>query len=191
MAILRDDGLYRHLRFRRPTTWAYGFDITTWPGYLCFSGDMGCYVFSRIPDMLEFFRDGRSDGQPLRVDLGYWSEKVQAMDRCGGLETYSPDRFREAIDRWLDDAGASHDLRMAVADEVLSRADDGEHEAVRAAMGFEHDGFQFDTFWEVRVREPSVRIIWCCYALAWAVRKYDERALVPAAGGAPGREGGQ
>ena len=27
------------------------FDIVTWPGYLCYSGDMGCFVFTRLPDM--------------------------------------------------------------------------------------------------------------------------------------------
>ena len=41
MTILRDDGLYRHLRFKRPNTSSYYFDIITWPGYLAITGDMG------------------------------------------------------------------------------------------------------------------------------------------------------
>ena len=48
VVILRDDGVYRHIRFKRPTTMCMHFDLVTWPGYLCYSGDMGCFVFSRL-----------------------------------------------------------------------------------------------------------------------------------------------
>lgn len=34
LEVIREDGLYRHLRFSRPNTRAYSFDIVTWPGYL-------------------------------------------------------------------------------------------------------------------------------------------------------------
>lgn len=54
--VIRDDGVDRHLRFRRPGTMSMHFDILTWPGYLCYTGDMGSYVFRRTEDMLEFFR---------------------------------------------------------------------------------------------------------------------------------------
>jgi hypothetical protein len=181
MTVRLDSGLYRSIRFQRPGTWNMAFDIATWPGFLCFSGDMGCYVFSRVPDMLEFFR-GKPEG-PLRIDLGYWAEKVQAQDRCCGVEEYSPEKFRERVDWWLTsggDEGPPQDLRDAVADEVLSRADDGEHEAMRAAMEFEHEGFRFEDFWEARVRDYTHRFVWCCYALAWAVRKYDAETVAVA-----------
>ena len=32
LTVRRDDGLYRHLRFQKPGTWIYGFDLITWPG---------------------------------------------------------------------------------------------------------------------------------------------------------------
>lgn len=44
--VLMDSGVYRHLRVRRSGTYCMGFDIVTYPGYLCYSGDMGTYVFS-------------------------------------------------------------------------------------------------------------------------------------------------
>lgn len=47
MTVIKDDGVYRHLRFRRPDTNCYSFDILTWPGYLAYVGDMGDYVFQR------------------------------------------------------------------------------------------------------------------------------------------------
>ena len=48
MIVLRDDGVYRHIRFKKPGTGCMHFDLVTWPGYLCYSGDMGCYVFCRL-----------------------------------------------------------------------------------------------------------------------------------------------
>lgn len=74
--ILKDDGLYRHLVFKRPCTNCCRFDIVTYPGYLVISGDMGCQVFSRLTDMFEFFRTddrdfnkNRSGG--LRINPSY------------------------------------------------------------------------------------------------------------------------
>ncbi len=45
--IKNDDGLYRNITVKKPDSSIYGYKITTWPGYLCISGDMGTYVFSR------------------------------------------------------------------------------------------------------------------------------------------------
>jgi hypothetical protein len=49
-----------------------GFDVVTWPGHLSISGDMGCFVFTRVDDMFTFFR-GHEDAP----NLGYsakWGE---------------------------------------------------------------------------------------------------------------------
>ncbi len=59
MHVLHEDGLYRHIRFKKPGTSCMHFDLITYPGYLVYSGDMGCYVFSRLPDMFELFRADR------------------------------------------------------------------------------------------------------------------------------------
>lgn len=177
MTVLRDDGLYRHVRFQDPKTCNCYFDLTTWPGYLTFSGDMGCFVFSRIPDMFQFFRIDNVPGSPfvLRINPYYWSEKVEAVDHHGAIEKYSPELFKRQIARWLDNREASANLRDAVEEEVLTHADD-EHDAMRAAMEFEHEGFRFEDFYEVEVKEYTYRFLWCCYAVAWGVRTYDERA---------------
>jgi hypothetical protein len=187
MAVLLDDGLYRHVRFSKPGTWSMGFDLTTWPGYLCFSGDMGCYVFSRLPDMFKFFRQAGVGP----IDFRYWAEKVQAADRSVGIEEFSPALFRDAVERCVslyggagggeDEPAVPQDLRDAVGDRVLSRADDGEHEALRAAMEFEHEGFTFRDFWEYGVRDYTYRFLWCCHAIAWAVRQWDAAGAGPEA----------
>ena len=176
MAVLRDDGLYRHVRFRVGTSWHMSFDVTTWPGYLTFTGDMGSFIFARIPDMFEFFRSPVPGSANLSINPGYWGEKIQAVDRNSGIEEYSPERFRKLIAEWLDDAEASSELRAAVDDEVLAYVDDGERDAVGAAIEFEFKGRRpFADFWEVDVKDYTYRFMWCCYALAWAVRMYDGR----------------
>lgn len=69
LEIIRDDGLYRHLRMKQPGTSCYYFDVITWPGYLTVTGDMGTWTFSRIADMFDFFGPWQ-DG----INTGYWSE---------------------------------------------------------------------------------------------------------------------
>jgi hypothetical protein len=176
MTAFRDDGLYRHLRFRNSKSWAYGFDLVTWPGYLAYTGDMGCYAFARLPDMFFFFRDGRPSGEPLAINPGYWGEKVEAVDRNGPVREFSEARFRLKIKEWLDEAGASREVRRAVKEYVLSMAGEGEHRALTAAHEFEFDGFRFVDFWEADCREFGSRFLWCCHALPWAIRLYDRIA---------------
>ena len=173
LEIIRSDGLDRHLRYRKPGTYCMGFDIITWPGHLCFTGDMGTFVFARIADMFEFFRE--SDGRG--INPGYWLEKVLACDRHGGVEEFSPELFREAIERRLDEAEASPGVREAVREEVLSAAHDGEHEAQRAAFEFERDGFRFQDFWETDCRDYTYHFIWCCHALVWGIAQFDRECL--------------
>lgn len=172
MIVKKDDGLYRHLTFTRPGTNCYRFDLVTWPGYLAYSGDMGCFVFSRIADMFEFFRpDEGKEG--LRINLGYWAEKIEARDR-DGVKEYSADRFIEHVQRRLDELEASERDRRAAKFEVLDQAHDGSHAAYSAAMSFKGpDGTKFTDFYEYDSTEYTYRFIWCCYALAWGIRQFD------------------
>ena len=96
MEVLRDDGVYRHLRFKKPRSCDMQFELLTYPGALCYSGDMGSYVFERLPDMFEFFRTGLRDPGRLAVNLSYWSEKIVAADR-DGVRKYSAKLFEDAV----------------------------------------------------------------------------------------------
>lgn len=72
MSVLHDDGLYRHLRFAKPGTGIYAFEVVTWPGCLAYRGDMGnSWVFMREVDMVPWFRSGPD------INPGYWLQKVQ------------------------------------------------------------------------------------------------------------------
>lgn len=171
LAVIRDDGIDRHIRFRRPNTIVANFDLITWSGYLCISGDMGTYVFSRIPDMFEFFR---SETGELKINEGYWAEKVQAIDRHSGVTKYSPDKFRQQVKWWLDSGEASRATRKAATEQVLSHADDGEFWAMRAATEFEYEDFRLSDFWEANLHEYTYQFVWCCYAMVWGIQQYDK-----------------
>jgi hypothetical protein len=211
MAVLLDKGVYRHLQFKDNGSNVMWFDIVTWPGFLAYSGDMGCFVFSRLKDMFEFFRTRPRDEKldALHINLGYWAEKLEAVDRCGrepGAKQFSPEIFRERVEehvtQWIEEFKEEYDsdkeetakqreafaeeLREAVEDDVTSRADDGEHEARRALndFSFTFNGpdrfcptnghkYEFSDTWEWSLGEYTYRFIWCCYAIAWAIRQYD------------------
>lgn len=212
MTVIRDDGLHRHLRFRKapPAGSEYWFDLITWPGTLCIDGDMGTYVFRRLEDMFEFFRTDREynekRGHKLGINLSYWSEKLQAP-KPKQAEEFSSESFRanvkEAFDNWVesnkpyadDDCedctkeqreafdAAKAELWEGLWDDVLSCMGDGEVRAFDAANEFrwEKDSWHFnmDDCWEWNCKEYTFHFIWCCYAIAWGIKTYDESRAQP------------
>lgn len=201
LQVIRDDGVNRHIRFRRPDTGCYHFDLITWPGILCYTGDMGTYVFQRTTDMFEFFRIDRThrrDPSKLAINLSYWTEKLIAVDgnRGGGkVKEFDKDKFTRVINEYrmqwmraakdsgsLDKAGR-RGLWEAVDDEVLRLLEDGAERATLAAYDFRHDhtanprrpyGWHFEDLFEHDFTEYTHSIVWCCYALAWGIEQYDQ-----------------
>ena len=185
MSIIRDDGVNRHVRFKREGSSTYLFDLITWPGYLCYCGDMGTYVFRRIEDMFEFFRTDRGDfnfnKNGLSINPGYWGEKLESVSRFGeGFKAYSQDKFKSIINERVESYILDEEKSTESADSLKEAVDDVlsccefEHDARQAANDFEHEGFSFHDFWESDLTEYTYHFIWCCYALAWAVKQYDE-----------------
>lgn len=177
ITIKQDDGCFRHIIFRRPDSGTYRFNLTTWPGYLCISGDMGTYVFSRLSDMFDFFRRDE-----LEINSGYWHEKlVSSCTRCGS-EEYSENKFRKYVmenfeyaaeqNGWDEEEKAER--LEEVQDQVLCYAEDGLHEAMRAALEFKSDDWNLNDFWEYSLEEYTHHFIWILYAIVWGIQKYDK-----------------
>lgn len=188
LTIAHDQGLYRHLRFRRPDTGLYWFDLITWPGHLAFVGDMGSYVFARIDDMLGFFLSGRG------INPSYWAEKLQGDPGGPGsvlgysehlFRAHVTDAFREHADRhgWvLTDIA---DLWARIEDDVLAWGYD-ENSARDALRDFTWkpedsfddellpDPFSFglDAAWDWQLRDYSYRFLYCCHAIRWGAEQY-------------------
>lgn len=181
MDVRRDDGIYRNIRFQKPERINHYFDVTTWPGMLCISGDMGCYVFSRVTDMFKFFRGVRPyirGDKTLGINLGYWHEKVRAECATDGCEEYDPSEFKRIINRIIYSGGWPKAVRDEVKDQVLTYAEEDEHAAKRAAYEFSctHDGkrYEFQDLWGYgNCKRYTYRFVWCCYAIVWAIQTYD------------------
>lgn len=187
--VLKDDGVYRHLRFKRPDSSAMHFELVTWPGHLSYSGDMGSFTFSRLTDMFEFFR--REASGDLRINPCYWSEKLVAADRQDGFKEFCQEKFERALCEhvfgWMREhrtettAYERRELWGAVKDEVLSLNDDSSGSRRQAAahdfihrVNKEVGNFYFRDFWETDVAQFTDRFVWCCYALTWGVAQYDQ-----------------
>lgn len=182
MTVRRDDGLYRHVTFANPGTGIRHFHLTTWPGYLAVSGDMGAFMFTRELDMFGFFRASRY------VNTGYWAEKMVAQDRwCApGGKVYSPAAakawLRDQFAEWagqLDpdgpvDTGIRGHLTQGLAG--LLEAADVEDELRAGLEDFTVDGFpdaRFSDVWELSWNETDYHLQWVLYAIRWGIGVYD------------------
>lgn len=188
--IIKDDGVYRHIKFASPGTSAMSFELTTWPGHLCYSGDMGDFVFFRLNDMFNFFRTDsespRAKGETLYINTGYWGEKCVAIDKIDGIRTFSPENFTDNVKDWLEeyledekDEEFKAALTEAVQDELLDYADSMIEQEAREALNdfsfrYKNDRIvEISDTWEWTLTEKSFRFVWCCYAIVWGIMQYD------------------
>lgn len=186
MTIVRDDRFNRHLRFRNPESGSYWFDLITWDGYLCISGDCGTYVFRRIPDMFDFFIMDKSDfnndpNKTLHINTVYWEEKCEAFSRHGGVKEFSPELFesniKEAFDEYFGGevrAAFKADCWDEITSDLFGYSQSEEYDAMRKAIDFEHpdSGLTFQDFGEVDCREYTFSYLWNLYAIVWGILKY-------------------
>lgn len=159
ITVLLNQGLHRHYRCRKPTSSTYWFDIITWPGCLCIRGDMGCFVFARLDDMLEFFSDGT-----LR-DIRYCAEKLQSS--------------RDAAEEWCPEI-----LQEYLEDEIRDAERGEDRNRVRAQVEEVRDALvEYETEWQAAVAIvesglcegcdlPSLKtwkidFLWCLNAIGW------------------------
>jgi hypothetical protein len=172
MIVLHDDGLYRHLRFKKPGTMNYYFDLVTWPGVLTITGDMGTYVFSRIEDMFNFFND------PY-INAGYWGEKLRASK---DYKRFSEERLEQRVREYLDedpmvqemtDDERTH-LWERIEYEILGAgSSDLAHEALSDFVYMDTDpAIEFTDTWEWNFEDYTWQYLWSCAAIQWGIAKY-------------------
>lgn len=121
-----------------------------------------------------------------------------AVDRSGHKE-FDEAKFRQVVmehligwlreHRDLTTKDERRDLWEAVVNEVIHA--DGDSNGMRkqiAAHDFYHRvnltkglNFSFQDFWENSFEDYTMRFYWACYAIAWAVRRYDAAKTTEAA----------
>ena len=193
MKVIRDDGVHRHLSFSDNGSCFYKFDLITWPGSLCITGDCGTYVFSRLEDMFNFFRMKKNDfnyseKRKLNINTGYWGEKLQAIDVNGGYMEFSEDTFKNVLindvnEYWeFDSEEEKAEVLEQLEDEVFSRMEGDESHDYRLADDFKSDkGHQFIDLWDHSFKEYTFRYTWCLYAIVHGISVYDQSKLEKAA----------
>lgn len=196
MVVIADDGdVSRTLRFMKPNTYIYGFELVTWPGYLAISGDGGNFLFNRTRDMFEFFA-GEPSGS---INLHYWSEKLRAPDPRA-TRVFSLAKWVEAVEKWRDSTIAVHkmmskdaeDFRAEVRASLIDTAPLTSHEAIAHAREFSFTLSQHTTAirepgrairieepWEWDYTEWDTRFVWCCWAVQWGIETYRKEAPLP------------
>jgi hypothetical protein len=193
MTIVHEAGEVRHIRFARPGTNHLSFNLTTVPGYLMITGDMGAWTFTRLRDMFEFFRTPERYGPGLHINLSYWSEKLTACDCSGrhpsdGATEFDREKFAAIVRRQGKDLlreakadGHDKEHRAAMLEdlrELLSDIDtDDEHHAYRCANEWSfrigQTRYRFSDLWDHDFRSYAHSFVWACYAIAWGIQQYD------------------
>lgn len=187
MRVLKDDGLYRHLRFAKPGTGINHFDLITWPGHLSIGGDRDGYVFARIPDMFEFFR-AKSGWNSSTINPQYWAEKLTTRVP---VKAYDEGLFRQLVVEYFVDAVRGGDtpkgLGRAIRDEILDDTDIGFEDGARIALrDFEwpyelpadqkpRPPWRFDEhcLWEWDFTDWDFHYLYACHAIQWGIEQYD------------------
>jgi hypothetical protein len=143
MTIMLDDGVFRSIRFAKPNDSNLHFTLTTWNGYLGYTGDMGCFVFSRMSDMFEFFRP-RNPESPLRINPGYWSEKIQATDWRGGHEEYSREAFTAELEEQVQSFLKDNEDEIATIERLANgkKVEAELRESIQSEILYDFEDFQ-------------------------------------------------
>lgn len=175
MEIALDQGLYRHLRFRKPGTGFNWFELITTPGQLTFRGDMGTYVFSRDEDMFAFFELSRG------INAHYRAEKVQAQDINSPVREFSRDLFIQSVieqfwysrENLENPAEVWREIREQLLDDEYGPSGN-ETLAYSAAMDFRTGGFEFYDVAEWRMKAFSFHYLYSLHAIVDGIRRYRE-----------------
>lgn len=186
LAVLHDDGLYRHLRFQTPGNGSsYGYDLITWPYNLTIrAGWTFTFSIDATEDMLDLFRRTAFPGE---INPSYWQEKVTAgRDQ---IESFSEELLKKAIEdtvqQW-EQGGPVEGLREAVQEHFFGEwpeySLERREEANRALNDFSFKPrnakpgdypYSFDDWWEWRLTEYSPGFLWCCHAIRHGVSLYE------------------
>lgn len=161
VTVLREDGLYRHYRCQQPGTWHMGFDVVTWPGFLCYYGDMGSFLFERTEDMIAFMRGSA-------MSFGYAAEKCVAACR-DGTEEFTAAAFNAALSRCVAESEGS----VRVFEKCAELRHQGQYDSPHHASQALYDSGLFDGGDMPDCTEYTMRFLWCLHAIDWFIKKLD------------------
>lgn len=189
LTVKLDSGDYRHLVVAAPGTNIDRFEIMTFPGGLMCTGDMGSYVFERVPAMSKLVVDHKLDD----IDLYFWSKKLVSIDKTVGYLRFNSIKFQAEVDDEINE------FVSFVEETTREKCEDKEKEAFRSEIsrlvsdvGNEFEMYQaYETInsnevmlqgLPFSVEMPSFSdfltynygFIFCCCAITLAINKYKD-----------------
>lgn len=154
-------GVFRSWRCQKPGTRAYLFDITTIPGSLIITGDVGDLIVTRTYDMLPWCR-GSVD------DTRYFAEKVpQGFVK----REFSLQSFEQWAHGVLKSPDTTDDERKSVNEALICRHDAGSESLYEQTRDVWIDDPPDWTDW-------TPGLIWCRDAIRWFVTHHSEPEVV-------------
>ena len=175
-----DHGVYRDITVKKPNSSCFHYNITTRPGYLMITGDMGDFIFLRTEDMFGFFRSEEG----YRINPSYWGEKVEA----GVIREFDVDTANSSVQGYLtnfledldlsdpEDREKSKQALKAVSDFISGTQGSGEFDfwnEINSWDANEAGGLDLTDFFESTTTKATYHYIWCCYAIVHAIKLYD------------------
>lgn len=174
ITVKHNDGLYRHWRCGTPESSNMSFHIITWPGSLCYTGDMGSYVFTRTEEMVAFMRTACHDYQYAaekvvagRDEIKEWSEELFRQNLADRIKDSDDGTFSVHTNRGRED----RNVQEAV-DEVID--DYEEYNDPSHAMSAMYESGLFDGGDLPSCKEYTFRFLWCLHAIKWFCEKVGE-----------------
>jgi hypothetical protein len=173
--VLFSQGLYRHYRCRNNGSWNDGFEIVTWPRSLCYTGDMGEYLFQRTKDMIAFMRGSIGSHS-------YVAEMCAAhgtRNTGSAVKEFRKEELEELLDEVIQDAVDAEvspseivEMKERIQEIRDSLGDDKCPEDAYRAISDSGiwDGCDFpdcETF--------TFRFLWCLRAIEWFLKTLDEK----------------
>lgn len=163
--ILHGDGPYRHLRFQKPGTGIWHWDIITWPGSLAIRGDIGeGFIFTREREMLRLFDRGQPHGH---IDAQYWAEKLDRGSRS--VREFSNEKFLA----WL----RKHELLTPGRTALLRDAEEVADTTAEAVAVLDNHDIEWDVDDLEQWLDYEYHFVLALHAILWGAKKYHREAV--------------
>ncbi|ELP5901891.1 hypothetical protein QTV49_003892 [Vibrio vulnificus] len=200
LEVLLDNGIYRHLKFKSPSSTIVDFEVCTYPDHLVFSGDHGCFTFKEKGDLFDFFRrDVVLSGTPsIPTHDDYWTSKVISESTIvGGIHETNTNVISATLEQFVESA-ISDGLTFWEStdqgnyddyDDFISSVKDELEDAISSVDVNSFDWLnliEFESeivsglkpFSEISYdcgKELTPQFQYCCKAIVWGIHAFEEK----------------
>lgn len=159
-----NQGMFRSWRCRRDGTWAYGFDVTTIPGTLVITGDIGELIVQRSEDMISW-----ASGSIHSID--YFAEKVPRSMETGEFCVEVAKEFLSELRQDLDENGYLNEKKRDAIAELRNILDGDEIADFPTELYLSGliDGCDMPN-----LKNYTSNFLWCREALIWFLENLDK-----------------